>query len=191
MKDINKKREMDRIYREKNHDKLRSDAKKRYAERMKDPVFVEEQYLRCKKWRESDRGKESARRRASRQRDKDVRNSRRKVFRSENLEYCREREHAKWEMGKERNRDNRISDAYGMSLVEFNSHLKEQGGLCAICKTDDWGKKSPSIDHNHHTGKFRAILCNRCNWILGFVEKKPELIASMVDYLRRFKEAQE
>jgi len=66
--------------------------------------------------------------------------------------------------------------------------LVAQGSKCQICGTADctWGKgfkKKWHIDHNHETREVRGILCSECNTLLGQVEKNPDLIDQMKDYL--------
>nr|DAF24803.1 MAG TPA: Recombination endonuclease VII [Crassvirales sp.] len=77
-----------------------------------------------------------------------------------------------------------VIKSYGITEEEFNSMLERQGGKCAICGTTDWGRPSPSIDHDHKTGKVRALLCNRCNRVLGLAEDSPELLSKMFNYLK-------
>lgn len=54
-------------------------------------------------------------------------------------------------------------------------HLKtQQGGTCAICKRpidlSAHGHKSDMIvDHDHHTGRIRGVLCRGCNGAEGKV----------------------
>lgn len=76
--------------------------------------------------------------------------------------------------------------SYGISEDEFNLILQKQKGKCAICGTTDWGRPSPSIDHDHTTGKVRALLCNRCNRTLGLAEDSPELLIKMAEYLKNY-----
>ena len=64
--------------------------------------------------------------------------------------------------------------------------LLKQDNKCAICGTSDWGRPSPCIDHNHRTGKVRALLCNRCNRVLGLAEDSPELLSKMLEYLKEY-----
>jgi hypothetical protein len=64
--------------------------------------------------------------------------------------------------------------------------LKNQEGKCAICGTTEWGRPSPSIDHNHKTGKVRALLCNRCNRTLGLAEDSYELLLKMSNYIKQY-----
>ena len=60
---------------------------------------------------------------------------------------------------------------HGIEHGEYERMLHEQGGLCAICGTDEPNSAgSFHVDHDHETGKVRGLLCNRCNTRLGTLE---------------------
>lgn len=59
---------------------------------------------------------------------------------------------------------------YGITLTEYHHLLEIQGNRCAICKEVPTDKQGFVLDHDHSTGKFRGILCNRCNVRLGLLE---------------------
>jgi hypothetical protein len=65
----------------------------------------------------------------------------------------------------------RIKQRYGLERHEYESLLKKQGGLCAICGGENNGKHLV-VDHDHKTGKVRGLLCGGCNHALGFIEKR-------------------
>lgn len=69
-------------------------------------------------------------------------------------------------------RSSQMKSQYGITLAEYEEMLEAQGGGCAICGAKPVkGKRRHAIDHCHTTGKVRGILCNRCNVILGHLEK--------------------
>ena len=82
---------------------------------------------------------------------------------------------------------------YGLTPEEYERMLVEQGHACAICKrperqatTKKRGVKFRlSIDHDHKTGKVRALLCHWCNIVIGFFEKSgaptPEAVANYLE----------
>ena len=76
-----------------------------------------------------------------------------------------------------------VIKSYGISEEEFTAMLEAQNYRCAICGTEDWGRPSPSIDHDHKTGKVRALLCNRCNRVLGLAEESAVLLEKMSKYI--------
>lgn len=43
------------------------------------------------------------------------------------------------------------------------------------------------FDHCHQRSHFRGWLCNRCNWVLGFVKDDPALLLQLAAYLKRAK----
>ena len=55
--------------------------------------------------------------------------------------------------------------------IDYDWAYQVQQGRCKICKRhqSDIGKRF-HVDHDHKTGKFRALLCFNCNKQLGVVE---------------------
>lgn len=43
--------------------------------------------------------------------------------------------------------------------------------------------KPAVVDHNHSTGEFRALLCQRCNTLLGHLEKDASIVEGLKKYL--------
>jgi antirestriction protein ArdC len=83
-------------------------------------------------------------------------------------------------------RNRNLNNAYGISQAAFLELLSKQGDACAICRTSDWGKRGPFVDHDHRTGQVRGVLCFRCNSALGYVNDNPNIIRAMGDYLSNF-----
>lgn len=65
---------------------------------------------------------------------------------------------------------------YGISQEGFDLLFVKQNGLCAICGTNDPGKKGFHVDHDHVTGKVRWLLCGHCNLGLGHFRDNPEIL---------------
>lgn len=79
---------------------------------------------------------------------------------------------------------------YGISEERYREMLEEQRGLCGICEEPEISidpktsvPKALCIDHCHRTGKVRALLCWRCNVVIGKVEERPEVLRAMVKYI--------
>ena len=75
---------------------------------------------------------------------------------------------------------------FGLTEEIFGQMVINQGGKCAFCKGIP--NKRLSIDHCHKTGKVRGLLCNRCNMVLGQLEKMAEgngnLLEDIAKYLK-------
>lgn len=82
---------------------------------------------------------------------------------------------------KEKQQDSRLYKTYGITLVEWKQLLKEQKGVCAVCK-DLPGKGILCVDHIHVSGfkkmvpeekkKYvRGLCCFLCNTSFKGFEK--------------------
>lgn len=77
---------------------------------------------------------------------------------------------------------------YGLTKEAFDDLLAGQGGVCAICGTDNWGGRfgSPMVDHDHgDPANVRGILCCWCNTAIGYLRDNPGLARAAADYLER------
>ena len=90
-------------------------------------------------------------------------------------------------------RNENLKRNYGITLEEYNTMLENQGGVCAVCGTDDpKGRRSGRgvvkdfyVDHNHITGEVRGLLCNACNRAIGNFQDDPSILEKAVLYLRK------
>lgn len=76
---------------------------------------------------------------------------------------------------------------YGISQSEFEEKLSQQKNSCYICNQKfSLGKdktKTPYVDHDHKTGKVRALLCHHCNLFIGHSRDNIEILANAITYL--------
>jgi len=78
----------------------------------------------------------------------------------------------------------RLKRAYGITPERRLEMLKEQEGACAICKEPiSITQFGHAIDHNHTTGRVRALLCQRCNTGLGSFKDSVAILRAAADYL--------
>jgi len=88
-------------------------------------------------------------------------------------------------------RHNYLKRTYAMSANEYDAQLAFQNYVCAACQSenpvgrDGVTRENLSVDHNHATGENRALLCQRCNKILGLAKDHPEVLLFLVEYLRQ------
>ena len=81
-----------------------------------------------------------------------------------------------------------IKCTYGIVYEDYLSMHHEQEYRCKICKRHaDEFKKGLVVDHNHKTGKVRALLCTNCNSQLHVLENK-ELYDKYMNYLNSHEE---
>lgn len=83
-----------------------------------------------------------------------------------------------------------LAALFGISIIDYNKMLEDQGGLCKICKkaetTTAWGKiRSLSVDHCHSTKKVRGLLCSACNAGIGYLCDSTYILRSAIDYLEQ------
>jgi hypothetical protein len=77
-----------------------------------------------------------------------------------------------------------LKQRFGIGAAEVDAMIAAQGGLCACCCE----KPAVHVDHDHKTGKVRAILCEPCNGGLGQFKDDPQTIRNAIAYLKRAKE---
>jgi IMP dehydrogenase len=73
---------------------------------------------------------------------------------------------------------------YNLTIEEWDILLKKQNGVCAICKEPEKSRSRLLVDHDHYTQEVRGLLCNRCNWVLGFLGDSLKNIKRFEDYLK-------
>jgi len=91
--------------------------------------------------------------------------------------------------GSIRNRE--LRRKYGIGLAEYESLVEKQSDACAICGTTDKGIARGkirywSVDHNHETGQVRALLCQKCNSLIGLANDDIEVLERAISYLQKW-----
>ena len=80
-------------------------------------------------------------------------------------------------------RDNHLRVRYGITGVEVDVMHEIQGFKCRIC---DRRFDRLCVDHDHVTGKIRALLCRSCNRGIGYLQDDVDLLSRAVSYLKEF-----
>ena len=65
----------------------------------------------------------------------------------------------------------------------YEEMVRAQAGRCAICK--EFPDQGLCIDHDHLTGKIRALLCRRCNMAIGLMRESASILTAAAEYLRQ------
>lgn len=78
-----------------------------------------------------------------------------------------------------------LKRAYGITVEQYDVLYQEQKGLCAICGQPE-GQRSLNVDHDHHTGRVRQLLCNCCNAGLGMFKESTRILDSAKHYIERW-----
>lgn len=77
----------------------------------------------------------------------------------------------------------KLKAKYGMTIEQYDAMVKEQKGVCYICKNENPTRKL-NVDHCHKTGKIRRLLCDKCNMTLGLINDSQELLKQFIFYLK-------
>jgi len=77
---------------------------------------------------------------------------------------------------------------YSLSLEEYQRLLDEQHSCCRLCHKPSWEcRRRLVVDHDHRTGKVRALLCTTCNILVGYIEKKGrKAVEAAFEYVERY-----
>lgn len=92
-----------------------------------------------------------------------------------------------WHKNKTAHRDRRLRRMYGITLAEYNALTDMCGNQCQSCDKPVSGKGRDKlyVDHNHHTGAIRGLICNSCNRAIGLLGDTSRDVQLAADYLVR------
>lgn len=82
---------------------------------------------------------------------------------------------------KEKARWARILKVYGINQEQYQE--LDTGG-CPVCVRPWSPTVRPCVDHNHHTGEIRGLLCVYCNRYIVGRHRDADLVQRVADYLR-------
>jgi Recombination endonuclease VII len=63
-----------------------------------------------------------------------------------------------------------VEKTYGLTEDQYWELYRIQGGCCAICRRAKGKVKRLAVDHDHETGRPRALLCGPCNQMIGYLD---------------------
>lgn len=77
---------------------------------------------------------------------------------------------------------------YRIRLPEYKALYESQKGNCACCgQHESVFKRQLHVDHDHETGKVRALLCTQCNPAIGYLQDSIKRAELVIAYLKKFK----
>jgi hypothetical protein len=85
-------------------------------------------------------------------------------------------------------REDALKRTKGINFKRYDEILELQEGKCAICLTNETGRKTATlffVDHDHETGAVRGLVCNACNFLLGQARDNTEILKSAILYLKK------
>lgn len=78
-----------------------------------------------------------------------------------------------------RDAEAKVLRKYGLTAKQRGALADAQEHRCAICRED----RVLVVDHCHRSGKVRALLCDRCNRLLGVADDQIELLEAAIRFL--------
>ena len=75
---------------------------------------------------------------------------------------------------------------YNLSRQDYDTMVKNQNGVCAICHEKCTRHGRLSVDHCHTTNRVRGLLCDRCNRGLGNFKDNIIFLNRAIKYLAPF-----
>ena len=93
---------------------------------------------------------------------------------------------------KDRIREYRLNNLFGISTEEYETMMRCQDSVCAICLNPEIITNSRcagiyrlAVDHCHSTGAIRGLLCSNCNKVLGLFKDSIEIFKRAIEYLEK------
>jgi DNA-directed RNA polymerase subunit M/transcription elongation factor TFIIS len=106
--------------------------------------------------------------------------------------YRRERHALHYRLDPEEQRRRNYKQNYGITEEDYQRMFEQQGGVCAACGRPETRmnariKGRLYVDHDHVTGRVRALLCINCNAALGALNDEPQRIEALLAYRLHWK----
>lgn len=78
-----------------------------------------------------------------------------------------------------------LKSNFGITIEASDAMAAAQDWRCAICANPFTA--TPNLDHDHQTGRIRALLCHACNLALGGLRDDPTLLRKAADYIESYR----
>ena len=138
-----------------------------------------------KNWREKNPKKQAELLRKYRDSHYEEMLARHRRYNEENKDMLKIKSHEEYMADIPKHRKKRLNK-YGLTIEDYENMLISQNYSCAICGGDNKGKNF-AVDHDHKTGKVRALLCSTCNSGIGSLKDSIDILEKAIEYLRKHK----
>jgi Recombination endonuclease VII len=153
------------------------------ARRRQDPVIAQKNRDASRKWRAANPEKAKEAPRAWREKNAERFKELQVAWRvKQGPEKLAERHSADYRSYK---RERHLISTFGITAAQYDAMLLEQHNGCALCSRPDLPTKRLAVDHDHVTGKIRALLCDRCNRGIGLMDEDTARLRAAADYIER------
>lgn len=155
------------------------------AKRRQDPIQAQKNRDAVKRWQLANREKANASTRAWRAANPDR-------VKALNLEWRAKQDPAELsrrdrEAYRRYRRAHHLISKFGITEEQYEAMVAAQEGKCAMptCEQKDLPEQRLAVDHDHSTGRVRALLCDKCNRGIGLLDESPERLRHAADYLEK------
>jgi hypothetical protein len=142
------------------------------------------EYLR--RWKEANKDKVSEHGKRTYSKHHDERVLKNREYYNKNREEIQEKVREKRKEDPLRYKEHNLRSDHDMSLKAFVGLFMSQDCRCAICQTPFQNYQSACVDHDHQSGKIRALLCSKCNMAIGLFQDDFRIVREAARYLARY-----
>lgn len=82
--------------------------------------------------------------------------------------------------------EKQLHDRFKITAEQYWVMHEEQKGVCKICGKPQCVGTKLDVDHDHSTGKVRALLCRHCNAGIGLLKDNADLVRKALIYLQEY-----
>jgi hypothetical protein len=81
-------------------------------------------------------------------------------------------------------KNEKLKSSFGITIEQYDAIAANQNHQCALCGIPQAEqRKQMAVDHDHVTGKVRALLCHNCNVGLGNFKDSEQILTKAIKYL--------